>query len=137
MRFPVSIKGVLFKSGQVVLLENDRGEWELPGGRLEPGETPESCLAREVKEELGIAVEIGPLLDCWLFEVLPKREVLIVTYGLRRHDHGALRVSEEHRRIGLFPLDQLDRIPLPRGYHLAVHAWADVCGREEISIRES
>jgi 8-oxo-dGTP pyrophosphatase MutT (NUDIX family) len=128
MQFPVSIKGVLFKSGSVVLLENDRGEWELPGGRLERGETPERCLAREVTEELGIAVDIGPLLDCWLFEVLPKREVLIVTYGLHPRDNGALRVSEEHRRIGLIPLDQIDRIPLPRGYRRAVRAWGDVCG---------
>jgi 8-oxo-dGTP pyrophosphatase MutT (NUDIX family) len=128
MQFPVSIKGVLFKSGSVVLLENDRGEWELPGGRLERGETPEACLAREVTEELGIAVDIGPLLDCWLFEVLPKREVLIVTYGLHPRDNSALRVSEEHRRIGLFTLDQIDRVPLPRGYHRAVRAWAHVCG---------
>jgi mutator protein MutT len=102
MVFPISIKGVLYGGGRVVLLENERSEWELPGGRLEPGETPEGCLAREVREELGIAVEVGPLLDCWVYEVFPNREVVIVTYGLRRRDKGDLRVSEEHRRIGLF-----------------------------------
>ena len=47
MNFPVSIKGVFVEAGRVVLLENDRDEWELPGGRLEPGEAPETCLARE------------------------------------------------------------------------------------------
>jgi 8-oxo-dGTP pyrophosphatase MutT (NUDIX family) len=47
MNFPVSIKGVLVEAGRVVLLENDRDEWELPGGRLEPGEPPETCLVRE------------------------------------------------------------------------------------------
>jgi len=128
MVLPVSIKGVLLEQGSVVLLENDRAEWELPGGRLEPRETPESCLAREINEELAITVEIGPLLDCWLFEVLPQREVLIVTYGLFRRDTAALRVSEEHRRIGVFPLDQLDHIPLPHGYHRAIRRWSDVCG---------
>ena len=34
MHFPVSIKGVLVEAGRVVLLENERDEWELPGGRL-------------------------------------------------------------------------------------------------------
>jgi mutator protein MutT len=126
--FPVSIKGVLYEGGRVVLLENERGEWELPGGRLEPGETPESCLAREVSEELGITVEVGPLLDCWVYEVLPQRAVVIVTYGLCRRDNGDLRVSEEHCQIGLFSVDEIDRIPLPRGYHRAVRAWGNRVG---------
>jgi 8-oxo-dGTP pyrophosphatase MutT (NUDIX family) len=39
-RLAISIKGVLIEGGAVVLLENERDEWELPGGRLEPGETP-------------------------------------------------------------------------------------------------
>lgn len=121
--FPVSIKGVLCDGGKVVLLENERSEWELPGGRLEPGETPEACLVREVGEELGISVEAGPLLDCWIYEVLPQREVVIVTYGLFRCDAGEHRVSEEHRRIGLFSLDDIDRIALPRGYRRAVRQW--------------
>jgi len=63
------------------------------------------------------------VLDCWVYEVLPQREVVIVTYGLRGRDNGDLRVSKEHRRIGLFSIDQIDQIPLPRGYHRSVRAW--------------
>jgi 8-oxo-dGTP pyrophosphatase MutT (NUDIX family) len=64
MNFPVSIKGVLVEAGRVVLLENERDEWELPGGRLEPGEAPETCLVREFAEELGAVVEVARIIDC-------------------------------------------------------------------------
>jgi 8-oxo-dGTP pyrophosphatase MutT (NUDIX family) len=72
MNFPVSIKGVLVEAGSVMLLENERDEWELPGGRLEPGEAPETCLVREFAEELGAVVDVASIIDCWLYEVLPE-----------------------------------------------------------------
>jgi len=100
MNFPVSIKGVLVEAGRVVLLENERGEWELPGGRLEPGEAPTTCLVREFAEELGAAVVVASIIDCWVYEVLPQREVVIITYGVQRCDEEELRVSDEHRRLG-------------------------------------
>jgi len=49
MKFPVSITGILVEGGGVVLLENERGEWELPGGRVESQEAPETCLMSSLK----------------------------------------------------------------------------------------
>ena len=39
------------------------GRWELPGGKVERGETPEAALVREVREELGCEIAVSPWLD--------------------------------------------------------------------------
>ena len=74
MRFPVSAKGVLLERGRVVLLLNERDEWDLPGDRLERGEDPVACLEREFAEELGAEVVADRILDCWLYPVLAGKE---------------------------------------------------------------
>jgi 8-oxo-dGTP pyrophosphatase MutT (NUDIX family) len=123
MNFPVSIKGVLVEAGRVVLLENERDEWELPGGRLEPRESPKTCLVREFAEELGAVVEVARIIDCWLYEVLPQRKVVIITYGVKRRDEGELRVSDEHRWFGLFTPHEIEALPIPEGYRRSIRAW--------------
>jgi 8-oxo-dGTP pyrophosphatase MutT (NUDIX family) len=47
----------------VLLLRNEREEWELPGGKLELGEEPAVCAAREIVEEVFWPVTVGPLLS--------------------------------------------------------------------------
>jgi 8-oxo-dGTP pyrophosphatase MutT (NUDIX family) len=118
--FPVSIKGVMFDpAGAVVLALNARNEWELPGGRLELGESPEVCLAREFKEELGVDISVESLLDAYLFEVIPGKYVFIVTYGCTLLGDYVPVASEEHVRIQAFPPAALPS-NLPPGYRASI-----------------
>ncbi|MEL6984405.1 MAG: NUDIX hydrolase [Actinomycetota bacterium] len=121
----VSCKGVVLADGQVLLAANDRGEWELPGGRLEAGETPAGCVAREVAEETGLAVEVTDLIDTWVYEPLPGREVLIVTYGCVPFDSvpSVIR-SDEHLAVEFLAIDELDRLTIPEGYRASIRSWA-------------
>lgn len=122
-RFPVSVKGVVFIEERVVLLKNERDEWELPGGRLEAGESPPSCVVREIREELAIEVEAADLLDCWLYEVVPGKEVVIVTYGCRHEGNGTIRRSHEHSAVGLFEVVEIDGLRMPEGYRRSIRDW--------------
>jgi 8-oxo-dGTP diphosphatase len=55
---------ILEKDGRIIIAQRKRsdhlsGLWEFPGGKIEPGESPEACLARELLEEFGIDATIG------------------------------------------------------------------------------
>lgn len=61
-RWPISVKGVLMRDNCVLLMLNERREWELPGGHVEPGESLEATIYREFVEETGLRVEVGRVL---------------------------------------------------------------------------
>jgi mutator protein MutT len=60
--------GLVFRGGKLLITQRHAdshlgGLWEFPGGKREGDETFEQCLARELREELGIEVEVGELLE--------------------------------------------------------------------------
>lgn len=121
--FPVSVKGVVVQRGRILLLRNERAEWELPGGKLELGEDPPACVAREIAEETGWQVTVGPVLDCWQYHIGDGQDVVIVTYGCHVVSEGPPVVSAEHSRAGLFTPAEVPQLTMPGGYKRSVMTW--------------
>jgi mutator protein MutT len=117
MRYPVSIKGIIVKKGRILLVKNDRNEWELPGGQIETGESPEQCLKREIREELQIDATVLKIVGTQLFEVIPGRYVFLAVYLCEIPDENAMiELSHEHTEVEWFSPDDLPRAELPKIY---------------------
>lgn len=85
------VAAALVDSGRRVLLQRRApgramaGLWEFPGGKVESGELPEAALARELKEELGVAVESEDLAPaCFASAPVGERHMILLLYLCRR-----------------------------------------------------
>jgi len=122
----VGVGAVIVDDGKVVLVKRRfeplAGQWSLPGGRLELGEALEAAVAREVFEETGLEVEIGPVVEVFDRILLdPDRRVryhyVLVDY-LCRPIGGALAPGSDAADAAL--VDPADL----RGYRLTPKATA-------------
>ena len=123
-RFPVSVKGVVIRDGSVILLRNERDEWELPGGKLELSESPQQCLVREMEEELQLEIVPETILDSWVYTIVPGVNVLVLAYGCSETSRHEAVLSDEHKELRWFPLADVDALRMPDGYKASIRAWS-------------
>ena len=106
---------VLIREGRVLLTRRAEGQhlagmWEFPGGKLEPGESPEAALTRECLEECGIEIEVGEILDV-THHRYPEKDVLLLFYRCALRT-GEVRNLQVAGHAWVSP-DELDRYSLP------------------------
>ncbi|MFE5290306.1 NUDIX domain-containing protein [Nocardia sp. NPDC056611] len=107
------------EAGRVLMQRRgDSGNWSLPGGIMEVGETLEDCVIRETREETGLDIEITGLLGIYtdpehVIEYSDgevRQEFAIVYYGQRVG--GEIQVSHESTEVRFLALEELEGLPV-------------------------
>jgi len=124
---PISVKGIVIEDGRVWLRKNQRDEWELPGGKIDPGEQPKETVVREIKEELDFTVKSGDLLDAFLIKIpssdTEKNGVLVMIYNCNLLNKGNGNFEILHPGMTEFKalsLDELEYINIWSQYKKAI-----------------
>ena len=119
MSNPICVVGAVFHDGERFLACRKKpgkpleGHWEFPGGKIEPGETPEQALAREIREELNLIAEVGQKVTTTTYEYefatieLTTFYCTLVDGDLRLTDHDATKwvTSTEAAHLAWAPAD--------------------------------
>jgi len=114
----VGVGAIVFDAaGRVLLVERGKppslGLWSVPGGKLEPRETLAQAVAREVREETGLVVEVGTLA-CVLERIADDYHFVLLDY-FARVTGGQLAAASDARAARFVDPDELHALPLTEG----------------------
>lgn len=83
------------------------GGWELPGGKVEPGEQPQDALLREIREELGVEIELGAQVEGPLAGAWPLGDRYVMQVWLARITVGEPRPLQDHDTLRVLTAAEL------------------------------
>lgn len=105
------------------------GGWELPGGKVEPGERPQDALLREIREELGVGIELGDLVEGPLAAGWPLGDRYVMQVWLARITDGTPQPLEDHDQLRVLTRAELYDVSwLPADFGI-IAAIAGLMGR--------
>jgi len=126
--WPVCVKAVLIWRDDVILVRADDEAWELPGDRLERGESLEDCAERAV-EQLGLKATAERLLDSRVSDLDDAKAPLMVTFGCSVDVPDPDALGDDYVEVRLVPVKEIGSLALSEVYAASITAWHRLLGR--------
>ena len=109
------VKGIVRKNDHILVLVKPNGTLDLPGGRVEKGETIKSALRREINEETGLKVEINNPVEEWSFYKTPNHLIKGITLECA-YLEGKVKLCGEHKRYFWVAIESIKRLNFNRNF---------------------
>lgn len=124
-----TVKALIYKNKKVFMLMDKSGNWELPGGKIEFGETFQETLTREFKEELNLdKVCIGELINLWSFVSNSQKHFLVIVFQCKANLEN-IKISEEHQRFKWVDIDRINEFKMRDGYRESIEKFLKKYGK--------
>lgn len=108
---PVSVKSLVLDNNRVLLIKNERNEWDLPGGKIQKNESPLEALNRETKEELNITLNNSKVL-CLNSYNFREQQIIVAIYISEIHGNSPIKASSEIFNYDFFTQENLKNLKL-------------------------
>ena len=122
----ITTKAIFERNGTILFVKDTKGCWELPGGTIQFGETPEEALAREMTEELGIQGHVGRLVYSWS-RVIEQPNAVYQFVGLVfvcSGDLSVITLSDEHTEYAWFAFNEIESLlPIGENHKASIRAF--------------
>ena len=110
--YPVSVKGIFKDNNRFLLVKNEKGYWDFPGGKIEKSISVESTLIKEFKEELNLDISVKEIIY-FENEDFYKMNMIIAIYNVENLNSNPIHLSHEHVEFDFFEFNEIDKLNVP------------------------
>ena len=125
------VAAIIIHENKIFATQRGYGEfkdgWEFPGGKIEPGETPQEALAREIKEELDIEIKVKDFLETVEYDYPTFHLSMDCFFCTIKSGELVLKEHEAAKWLTVETLDSVDWLPADQGLIEGIREHLDNC----------